>query len=424
MGAARTLFFVAGLGLGLALVYRAGAVARNSTDRSSSFTQPSLSRLLASRTVTTPQIPEGEYFRELSDLIKSEYVEPVTNDKKLVSGAVRGMITSLGDASSSFFGPDEFRVFKAMRQGQYEGIGAWLGFEGGKAPSANAEDAESADENIPRLTVIAVTPTGPAATAGLKSGDVLDEMNGEWIVNSGPLVDFRKANTAFTAKKITLKELNDRRKELKARLDNSVMPLKARDRLMSGTDGTVQLKVLRGGKPLTLKITKAKSQVAQIQNAATTPLPFIDGSAEGFAKTLATNKTLTIDLRNNVLGDFETMRKCLALVAPAGTYGTIDGGTHANRPLQISKGATSKPKLTLVVDGSTRGAAQIFALALTSNGIAKLKDGSPAMKPDRAITDVVQLGDGSGYTLKTGEYTVGTPKPKAKTTTAKNEVSL
>src|SRR5688500_4910944 len=42
-------------------------------------------------------VPAADYFYELSDKLKKEYVEPVTDDQKLAAGAVRGMVASLGD---------------------------------------------------------------------------------------------------------------------------------------------------------------------------------------------------------------------------------------------------------------------------------------------------------------------------------------
>ena len=255
----------------------------------------------------------------------------------------------------------------------------------------------------------------------MRAGDKLEAFDGEWVVNSAPLVAFRKANADFLAKKIDLKTLNAMRADLKAKLDKSVMPLKVRERATSGAKGTVRMTVLRGDKPMDFTIEKAPSQVPGVRTSGdATALPFVDGAPEAFAAALKGKPALTVDLRNNVLGDFGTMRRCLALVAPTGTYGGfVTRRSGAVTPLTVERG-TTHPRLLLRVDPSTRGAAQIFALALTSKGLAALTPDSKPMTPDRTLTETIELPDGAGYTLATGDYVAKLPvkgpvkKPAAK----------
>ena len=70
--------------------------------------------------------------------------------------------------------------------------------------------------------------------------------------------------------------------------------------------------------------------------------------------------------------------------------------------LTVKSGNQHPPSIELVVDGTTRGAAEIFALALSSHHLAKL-DGAET-GGDRSVEQIVELPDGSGYTLKTGSY--------------------
>ena len=72
------------------------------------------------------EIPAGDFFYELTEKLKDVYVEPITSEQKLASGAVRGMIGYLGDPNSTFMDKDEFRAYLSARQGKYEGIGADL----------------------------------------------------------------------------------------------------------------------------------------------------------------------------------------------------------------------------------------------------------------------------------------------------------
>ncbi len=418
MGFARSFLPLAGGALLAGGCIYGGLVARDVADYRQTIGQVGLGRLLVSRT-SPMDVAEGDYFREVSDLLKGQYVEPVEDDKKLLAGAVRGMIVSLGDPNTMFFAPEEFKIFKAMRQGRYEGIGAWLAFEGGAVPAAPAseeesqqseEGSDSALAKMPRLTVVSVVPGGPAEKAGLKSGDVVEEIDGRWVVNGGPIVQFRKASREFREKKITVKEINALRKGLQAKLDRSLMPLKARERLVSGASGVMKLLVVRNGETLPLTIEKGRSAVPEgVQKDGSLALPFIDGAPAQLAAAVKGKAAVTIDLRGNVLGDDATMLRCLQKLAPKGTYGSTVGPKGSSTPVKLAIGNPTPPKITLLVDRSTRGAAQIFALALTSKGLAKIGTGSTALVPDRETTLVVQLPEGSGYTLTSGEYRTTTP---------------
>jgi len=95
----------------------------------------------------------------------------------------------------------------------------------------------------------------------------------------------------------------------------------------------------------------------------------------------------------------------LAVLAPTGTYGMMAGDrAETNKPLVVKSGNAAAPMVEFLVDETTRGAAEVLALAMQSKGRAKLvggKTGGAAFS-----TLVVQIPDGSGYTLVTGEYKV------------------
>jgi C-terminal processing protease CtpA/Prc len=132
-------------------------------------------------------------------------------------------------------------------------------------------------------------------------------------------------------------------------------------------------------------------------------LPFVPSSVDQLKAAIAGRSAVTIDLRNNTLGDFTVMRQCLAVVAPTGTYGYESSDRNAKgQPIRVAAGNASPPAVTLLTDRTTRGAAEIFALALSSRGIAKMSGGDTGGARD--FYDIVSLPDGSGYTLVTGHY--------------------
>ncbi|MFZ4506265.1 MAG: S41 family peptidase [Fimbriimonas sp.] len=355
---------------------------------------------------TTQSVPEADYFYEMSRLLKREYVDEIKDDQKLVSGAVRGMVSSLTDTKSIYMDADEFTAFKNARQGLYEGVGVDLEMvmppKAAKKPAG--DELDLAVVTLPKLMVTAVTPGGPAQKAGVAPGDIVVAIDKHWVLDGDLITRFRKAQRDFQAKKLSLAKLNELRKEVRAKTERSLMPLRAKERLCLGKTGATEVVWRRAGVERTTKLEKSVSRMPAFfaQDSAIT-LPFVAGSPGDLAKAVAGKTSLTIDLRNNVWGDLKAMESCLALVAPKGVYGQIVTTNGAKpKPFKLEKGVATAPQMTLLVDRSTRGAAEIFALALSSRGLAKLS--GPSMGGDRTWTKVIQLPDGSGYTLATGEY--------------------
>src|SRR2546423_3730988 len=133
--------------------------------------------------VSNSQIPEDDFFRGLVSLLKREYVEPIADERKLAVGAVKGMVGSLKDPRSVFMDANEFRVYNNATEGKYEGIGVDVAFDmpvgkghTGVGQGGNLDPSAMQSLAIPRLTVVAVTPGGPADQAGVRAGDWVDSV--------------------------------------------------------------------------------------------------------------------------------------------------------------------------------------------------------------------------------------------------------
>lgn len=368
------------------------------------------------------EIAETDYFTGIIELLRSRYVDQVPTDDKLLSGAVRGMIIGLKDVDSQFYKPEEFAAFKSIRAGRYPGVGVWMDYKPQKV-SLKLGGVEQ-EQDMPRLTVVAVAPGSPADKAGVKPGDLLESVDDHWVMNSEAIIKYQAAQADFLRKKIDFKTINDMRKSLKARMEKSIMPVRAREKLISGTSGELAVVWDRAGQKIETKLAKTETDVARRVGAdGTLNLLFTSGAVEDLANSLKGKTSITLDLRNNVLGDMETMRRCLGLLAPAGSYGYFKNERKASTPVEltISKGNPTPPKIKLIVDQSTRDAAEIFALALQSKGLATLSGSN--MGNSRKLKDVVQLPDGSGYTLNLGNFTPGKP-PATKVAQAKEEAQV
>lgn len=100
---------------------------------------------------------------EVDALARKKFVAPVQSEK-LVRGAIRGMMREL-DPYSGYIPPEQLPAFLRRSAGHYVGIGVEIGFTGG------------------RLSVIAPVDAGPAARAGIRSGDILIEIAGRDVTN-------------------------------------------------------------------------------------------------------------------------------------------------------------------------------------------------------------------------------------------------
>jgi carboxyl-terminal processing protease len=400
----------AGIVVACSVALIGGTIARDRTDmKATKAADFSLERLVALKSIDQ-DLAETDYFAEMTNLLKREYIDSISDEQKLASGAVRGMIASLGDTNCLFYDPELFVIQKRALSGEYEGIGAYfvLHVDDPKAKAALTQEASeegSRSNPIPKLMVSFVVPGGPADRAGVKPGDWVDTVNGQWVINSRAIEEFREVQEKVQKKELPEQRLIDMRRDLREKVRRNMAPLGARDRLIKGTDGSLDIVWNRGSQQIKTTITKARSEVKPVEaKGDTVVVRFIPGAAEELRRAIDGRSALTIDLRNSGPGDFEVMQKCLEALAPSGEYGTIvtEHKEPKTIPFQISDGADKTPALTLLVDSTTRGAAEIFALALSSKGLAKLSGGE--MAGDRSVVRHFELPDGSGYSLVTGKY--------------------
>ena len=99
--------------------------------------------------------------------ILSEAVDP-PSEQALVRGAIKGMVEVLkknDDPYAFFYTPRGYRSFQELTTGKFSGIGVWLKQKG--------EDLE----------IVSVLPDTPAQPSGLRSGDVIRQIDGEPVSN-------------------------------------------------------------------------------------------------------------------------------------------------------------------------------------------------------------------------------------------------
>jgi carboxyl-terminal processing protease len=109
----------------------------------------------------TTNYQELEKFMSVYERVKANYVDKV-DDHTLIKGAIDGMLAAL-DPHSSYVEGADFDQLKTTTDGNYGGLGLTVSMEDGI------------------VKVIAPTEDTPAWRAGIKSGDYITHINGEFL---------------------------------------------------------------------------------------------------------------------------------------------------------------------------------------------------------------------------------------------------
>lgn len=101
---------------------------------------------------------ELDVFMDVFQRVRADYVDKV-DDKKLIKGAIDGMLASL-DPHSSYLDASDFDNMRTQTDGNYGGLGLTVSMEDGA------------------VKVIAPSEDTPAYRAGIKAGDYITHLNG------------------------------------------------------------------------------------------------------------------------------------------------------------------------------------------------------------------------------------------------------
>jgi len=291
--------------------------------------------------------------------VQHDYVDE-PNMHQVTSGSLHGLLASL-DPESSYLSPLEYADYKEKNSNKAKG-------EAGLALTRRGY-----------IGVVSVLPDSPAQKAGMRSGDILEEIAG------------------FTTDQMAIDQ---------ARL------------LLTGEPGTtVKLSVIRRGKaePQAMEIVLGKLsapklvedklpgdtaylRVPALESGMTKQLhdKLVDLDHEGVRK-------LVLDLRGCALGDISEGISTGQLFLASGTITTLKGQTVTSVPstADASKVVWSYP-MTVLIGNGTSGAAEIVASALADNHRAETVGdrsyGSASMQK------LITLEDGSALILTVANY--------------------
>jgi carboxyl-terminal processing protease len=111
---------------------------------------------------------EFESFWDTFTALDQEYYYQPVDREKLIYGAAKGMVESLGDDFSNFLTPEENAQVKSSFEGNFEGVGMYI---------------ERRNE-LP--TVVAPIPNTPASRAGVRANDIILAVDGRDVTAMQP----------------------------------------------------------------------------------------------------------------------------------------------------------------------------------------------------------------------------------------------
>ncbi len=275
---------------------------------------------------------DAHLFAEVFERIKRDYVDPV-DDHKLVENAIRGMVSGL-DSHSAFLDNEEFEEIRLSTMGTYPGVGIEVAADGS--------------------TVKIVHPIkgSPADRAGIKSGDLISQIDGIDVGSDAAGAIARMRGDAGTVVRLTVRRpsTGETREYQLRRAEVAVH--------------SVEEQALAPGYGY-VRITEFSETTPQDLDAAMTRLK--QANPAGL-------KGLVLDLRNNPGGVLEAGVAVADAFLDHGVIVTADGRTaDARFRMDATAGdVLDGAPIAVLVNGGTASAAEIVAGALKDHGRAQI----------------------------------------------------
>jgi carboxyl-terminal processing protease len=304
-----------------------------------------------------------EVFTNILAIVQKNYVDPVST-KQLIEGAINGMLTSL-DPHSAYLTPDLYRELQVDTQGSFGGLGIEITVKNGI------------------LTVVSPIEDTPAFRAGIKPGDQILKIEGEFTKDMSLVEAVKK---------------------------------------MRGPKGTkVMLTLRREGVPELFDVAVTR-EIIQIQSVKSRPLEkgygyvrvtqFQERTDEDLEKAVdrmakqggGKLEGLVLDLRNNPGGLLTQAVRVSDLFLDSGMIVYTDGRLESQKQRYYSHKRKSHVECPMVVlvNGGSASAAEIVAGALQDHRRALVLGTQTFGKG--SVQTILPLGDNSALRLTTARY--------------------
>lgn len=322
---------------------------------------------LLSPTAAFAQVGASPYrkldiFARVLTHIEQSHVEPIGDDE-LMHGAIRGMLQAL-DPHSAYLPPEAYRVLQSDTQGRYAGIGVEVDVRAGW------------------LTVVSLTPGGPAEKAGLRPGDRFLAIEGV-MARDMPMEEAIRRIRGEPGTRVAISVRREGQDDaLEVNLTRTAIDIE-----------TVSARVVRGD------VLYVRLRVFQENTGAR--LREVLDEAEARAPGI---RGVLLDLRDNPGGLVSAAVQVADEFLPEGTIVSTRGrGGRLLREHRASRSST-RPNWPMValVNGYSASASEIVAGALRDHRRAVLVGVRTFGKG--SVQTIIELPDGSAMKLTTARY--------------------
>ena len=293
--------------------------------------------------------------------IIDEFYLGEVNEEDLKEGAIKGYIEGLGDPYTEYISKEEMKEYMEDTLGNYVGIGIYM----------------LLDEENGKIKVLAPMKGSPAETVGIKSGDIIETVDGE---------EYTKDEMSEVANKIKGKE---------------------------GT--TVKLGIKRGEENLEFEVTRQnikvnpvegkilENNIGYVQFASFDETTYEDFKAKYEELKNQGITSLIIDLRNNGGGLVDQATDIADLFVEKDTPLLYEVDKDGNEEIvKAEDDVTINIPTIILTNENTASASEILAGALKDLGKAKIVGTKTYGKG--IIQQIIPLNDGSGIKITTEEY--------------------
>ena len=302
---------------------------------------------------------------EIDQKARQDYVGEI-DEQALTDAICAGYVAGLGDSGAKYYSAARYQEDRAGLTGRNVGVGV-----------STVQDEDG------NMEIVDVLPGSAAEKAGLQAGDVVLAIDGREVI------------------RLTYGEAVNK---------------------LDGTAGTtVELSVLRpaageGGQAETLSFTVTRAEY--VQRSVTSAVingnvgylavsQFREDGSSAFSEALSSLLRqgvvgLVIDLRNNSGGDMQAMAESLDMLVPAGSTVTSRDSSGTETVEYTSSANEIGVPVSVLVNGSTYGAAELFAADVQDYGKGLVVGEQTAGSGEKL--EIIPLSDGSAMMLPIAEY--------------------
>lgn len=344
--------FIAGLCIGLTVAVIVGAIF---SMRLRDYNDPTgaLDAAAAQKLSLISSIIDKNFYNYTED-------ELTVEDKR--DGMYRGLMDSLGDRYADYFTAEELRELMIDNEGVYFGIGAYISFD--------------EELNYPYLT--GIMEGTPAEKAGLRSGDVLVEIDGTSAYGM----------TSSDAASIVRGD------------EGTVVHLTI---YRDGEDDYLGFDVTRGKVASTTVVSEMKEDDIAYIRIVEFDLTTVEQFTKAYTEVRNSGaKALILDLRGNTGGLVYSVEEIGRQILPEGVIYYKENSSGEREEHYCDGSHEIDIPLIVLINGMSASASEILSGAIRDYGIGTLLGTKTYGKG--IVQNTIKLSDGSAVKMTTGAY--------------------